>query len=206
MSIAWERIMHLQVGLAKSGDMFHVGFNYGADENLDNLSTADLIIQWDAEIKDLLLDVMSLEMTLQYLYCYCIKPETVHTSQRVYESVPGVQSGEAVPTNVALELRLFQNEVNSRHNGKMYIPGAPEEALGGSRWLSAWLTTHVGPLAAAMIAPLTGGSANYTPVIVARYFDGVLVGPIGYPVLQVAPSFSPATQKRRRTELRTVHP
>src|ERR1044072_2994822 len=91
MAIACERIMHLQAGLSNFGDLFHGGFDYGGDENLDNLSTAGLIIQWDAEIKDLLLDVMSLEMTLQYLYCYCIKPETVHTSQRVYESVPGVK-------------------------------------------------------------------------------------------------------------------
>lgn len=201
-----DRLFHIQVGLAKAGDMYHIGFNYGADAVIGVGHCEALNAQWGMVVAPLLLDCLSLEMRLQYSYCFALDPGTQNTDLLLYEGLPGTINDEALPTNVAAVVRLRQSEVPGRHNGKIYIPGLPEAASVDSVVDNTWYGANMVPFILQLKEALVAGGVNNVPVCVGRVFDGVPDVPRGFTILDAEISRSFATIRRRTTELRSLHP
>lgn len=206
MQIVKARCARVQVGLAKGADMYHIHFDYGSTSALAATSLDELLAQWDSVLKPKLLDVLSTEILLNYAYCYCQAADAQVTAEMRYSNVTGTIAVEALPTNIALGIKLRQLDVSSRHNGSVRIPGCPEDAVVNSQWDNTFITTPVLALVTEMENNWVLSSNNWLPVVMQRFSGGAPITAVGNSVWNVAASLSPYTLRKRTTERRDYHP
>ena len=98
-------------------------------------------------------------------------------------NLEGVLLGESLPNNSAAVISLKTTAPNAKHNGRMYLPGTPEDVQNDGV-LQAGQITLWQAFATVLeldIVGMPGESAEFTPVVISRFLNGVKrTPPVGF--------------------------
>lgn len=124
-------------------------------------------------------------------------------------SVSGDLLGESMPSNMAVVIHLPTIAPDAKHNGRVYVPGIPEDgqAEGTLEPAQIILCDTFAATLAIDLQPSVPQDAEFRPVVISRVVDGVpRVPPVGFlvgvPVLRT----SVRQQRRRKTERLGIRP
>jgi len=100
-----------------------------------------------------------------------------------FNNLEGLLAGPALPNSSAAVLSLTTTAPNSKHNGRMYLPGVVESDQTDGTLLAAVVTalnTFGTKLELDLILP-GPESAEFTPVVISRFVGGAKrVPPVGF--------------------------
>lgn len=115
----------------------------------------------------------------------------------------GVLIGDALPANMCAIVHFGSTAPNSKHNGRIYLSGVPED-LQFEGTMTAPQITRVQDFADLLDGPLVPDSpedADFEPVVISRFLDGVKrVPPVGFDILSPV-----AKADIRQMQSRTTH-
>lgn len=116
-----------------------------------------------------------------------------------FNNLEGLLVGEACPNSVAAVLSLTTNAPNSKHNGRMYLPGIREidQTNGTISGAEITLLNTFGTTLELDLIVSGGESAEFTPVVISRVLDGTpRVPPVGFSL--VSAIARPSTKQQRK--------
>jgi hypothetical protein len=117
-----------------------------------------------------------------------------------FNNLEGLLVGAAVPNNSAAVLSLLTTAPNSKHNGRMYIPGLREiDQQDGSIDVAALILLNVFGTTLELDLLLGGAeTAEFTPVVISRILDGVKrTPPVGHNLVSAIARTTTKQQRRR---------
>lgn len=206
-ALDWARIVHLVVGLTVTGNRVSIGMYYAADSTISGDDNEDFVDAWLLANTTILLDCLSQECKFEYVSSHGVMANNVRPVVKYQSGQVGTIAEEALPMNVGAILQFRQTEVSGRHNGRIVLPGIPETATTDGLITTAFATTELEALAAALETPISAGGKTWTLCVLVKELSGVPnIPPDGYAVTNVVPTRNMGTQRRRTTELREFHP
>lgn len=117
-----------------------------------------------------------------------------------FDNLEGALVGDALPNSSAAVLKLVTTAPNSKHNGRMYIPGVREgDADDGvlDAPTQALINTF-GTVLELDLAAIPTETAEFTPVVISRFLDGIKrVPPLGFNLLSAVVDPNMKQQRRR---------
>lgn len=205
-TIVAARILRLTISLTISGNRLSLNLHYGANGDIVVGDAEIFLDAWETANLAWLRDALSEEVILEQLYATCVVAETVNPATNILSGQVGSISGEAMPSNIAAVITLRQIEISSKHDGRIYLPGAPEAASVDGLWDDSWFEGAFKDFADALLVPVTpGGGVEWSLVALQRFASSSPVTPVGHTIASVVRRRSPATQRRRTTEKREYH-
>jgi hypothetical protein len=118
----------------------------------------------------------------------------------LFNNKVGTLIGDPLPNSSNPVIHLLTNAPNSKHNGRMFVPGCPEEANedGDVSVVQQALLNTFGTGLLLDLIPDFGETAEYTPVVISRYLAGVKrTPPIGHTLVSaIARPFFRQQRKR----------
>lgn len=117
-----------------------------------------------------------------------------------FNNLEGVLIGQAVPNNSAAVVHLLTNAPNSKHNGRMYIPGLREvdQQDGTIEAGEITLLNAFGSVLTLDLIPDGGETAEFAPVVISRFVGGVKrTPPIGHHLVSATARGAMKQQRRR---------
>jgi len=163
----------------------------------------DLLTAWLATIPALLLACLSpscLLMSIRVLRItspHCIPARATFTSGEV-----GTLTGDPLPTDSAVNVRLVTDDPFGAHNGHLYIAGIPENQLSNGQFVTGFIGAG-SPVRALTNAYQTGFSGTglgntYVPCVVRRYAAGLKLVPPQYSnIVTMQGQATPASLRKR---------
>jgi len=159
-----------------------------------------------ANIWSKMIDCHSTEVKYQYNDVHAADPNLVNPRTELYDGDTGTKSEESLPTNIAVVFKLAQIVESGRHNGRIFLPGVPEVWTNNGVVSDPVLGTPLQDLATAMGGSISHSGKTFVPCVVVRKVGGIAVVPYSLTVAQCTFDTFLKTQRRRRTELTSIHP
>lgn len=114
----------------------------------------------------------------------------------------GTVIGDPIPANMAALIHLPTVAPNSKHNGRIYIPGIIEDAIAAGL-IQAPNLALVQAFATQLFVPIVPDSpedSDFSPVVISRFVDGVKrVPPVAYDIKLPIAKNEPRQQQKRMT-------
>ena len=114
----------------------------------------------------------------------------------------GVVLGDGLPSTMCAVISLPCTGPNAKHNGRLFISGLSELEQNSGRLTAAQqiLMDNIATKLAVDITPTAPETANFTPVVISRFVDGVKrVPPVGYLITVPVAKNIMRQQRRRKT-------
>lgn len=206
MSHAASDILTVQLQYTISGNRLSSTFHFACASSVQSTDPANLGSGFAGTRVPQVAAVVSSEVKFEAVYVTALLQNVANPYTQYLQAVVGLQVGESIPSNLAAVFQLRQLETASKHNGRIYVSGIPEDKVESSLITQAFLTGAMQTLSGQLAAAIVAGGQTYTPVVVQRVEAGIQIAPLGYDIAQVVPTRSLGSQRRRTTELRQIHP
>jgi len=204
--IAQEHLIRVRVGLSIAGNQLSIDLNYANNSFTTGNEARTFIDDWVTANLSALVGALSSEVKIDYVSAYPIKKGQFLGFTKYLSGQVGALGTEALPSNVGAVLQFRQMEVSGKHNGRITLPGVPEDKTTDGLITTSYETTELAALATALMTPVTSGGDTYTLCVVQRFESGIEIDPVAYLVNSIIPIRNMSTQRRRTTELREFHP
>lgn len=205
-SIAQEHLVRLRIGLSIGGNQLSIDLNYANNSFTTGTEARTFIDDWITANLSALEAALSSEVKIDYISAYPIKAGQFLGFTKYLSGHVGALGTEALPSNVGAILQFRQTEVSGKHNGRICLPGVPEDKTTDGLITTGYQTTELAGLATALQTPVSSGGDTYSLCVVQRFESGIAIVPVAYLVTLVQPMRNMGTQRRRTTELREFHP
>lgn len=207
MPYSQDKLWQVKLSYAISGNRLSTTMHFAADDGPVTGMAAELGNNLEAAMMPLWLACVSLEVKFQNMYVRCMDRGRVWPFTNTYGTKVGTQTGESLPSNIAMVIQLRQAEISGRTNNRLFISGVPEEVVVNSVLDSAYIVASAAPLAAYLRDTVIAGTlSNYRCCCVHKVGPGPHPTYEGHPITQAFVDESTGSQRRRTTELRQFHP
>lgn len=175
------------------------GGTYGIETGLA------VCVKFTADYLPKLLLCLTDDVTVDQLF---FNPIGISTELAGFANLSGAVGGilgEPLPSNMAALVHLPTVAPNSKHNGRIYLPGIPEASIVGGvisvaqlALIQTWATQMF-----VDIVPAAPEDATFKPIVISRFVGGVKrVPPIGFDILEPVAKNEVRQQRRRTTRRR----
>lgn len=188
-----------QVRTAEGVMSFH--FGYKMDAGLIGANTLGALALFFAQNRlDKYVLACSTDIEVDYVEARAVTNDDDLPGAVNFNNLEGVLLGESLPNNSAAVISLKTNAPNAKHNGRMYLPGTPEDQHDDGVLIAGQVTLWAAfaTVLELDIATIPGESAEFTPVVISRVLNGApRVPPVGFTLVSgiVRPNLK---QQRRR--------
>ena len=152
--------------------------NYKTTPNISSASEAgDFAEQFWFQCGDAYRNVINGTMNVDYIEARTLYPQPQNYAGIFYppQPEPGLQSGDALPYNVAAAIQLKSGVRGRRYRGRVMMPGLSETEVSASN-MSAGLIADLAFLAANLMTDIVVGGLVGDPVVASRV--GVFLTPV----------------------------
>jgi hypothetical protein len=200
-AIVAARIIAITVYYALQGNRLSCTMYYGGDASMEQGDPEALVNAWESSVLPKWIDAVSDQVTFERVAGRTIEPETALPGNDQLNASAGSLVAQAIPSNLAMVLQLRQDDVSSKHNGRLFVSGITETQCVDGLISPTAVGAELGDLATEIINPLSNGSGTtYKLVALTRWLVGIPITPVGYTVTAVSITRSLASQRRRKTE------
>lgn len=174
----------------------------------DASTLEELAIAFNLGIAPTFLDILSQNADWLYTTAFNINKNAEIPGGAALISTGGTVAGDAMPDNMAAKVGWKTTAPNSKHNGSTSWSGiSVNDQDNGS--LSAALITRIALLQVELkknITGIGGGSAQYQPIILSRWLDGLKrTPPVPFAIISSSISTRMGNMRRRMIKTRR-HP
>jgi len=114
----------------------------------------------------------------------------------------GTNVGEALPANMAACFNLMTDAPNSKHNGRIFLAGCPENEQAEGTWDPAMVTllNFFAVKLGNNLIPSAPEDSEFKPVVISRFLNGIKrVPPIAFTMLTATARVDLRQQRGRKT-------
>ena len=209
----------LQVQLLVDSRKVTLNFHYRQTGGADDINNAtDLTDAFETNVRAALASCLSDNITFQCLYAQRlagadpnppndpINKPGIPNELQYQNTVRGTVPGDSLPANHGPVLKLIQTSVDSKHNGRIFVPGVAEGSVIDGQLDPVFVTGVWAALKTALLATIVStlpAAAQFALVVLSRVVGGV---PRPVPVDNIVTDIiTPSTLKnqRRRTTKKT---
>ena len=177
------------------------GAHYRCSDGYDTATSAkDLLTALVANVAAPLQACLSVNTTVEGLYATHSLPETAMPAAAVANSLPGDDSGDAVPPNICAVLTFSNSTGELVRSGRAYIGGISKQRLLDGRWESDFVNTELMNLVGGIASEQIAGGSTFEMGVVRRFGGGVPITPIFVPVNAGRANQVAYSQRRRTTK------
>lgn len=193
----------LTVQIRTGGNVTQIGLGFEQDAGTNGPYTLEATTTaWELSVLPTLLLALATDASVERIAMVPVTATDEVPGQTDYYAKDGVVIGDGLPSNMAAVIHMATTGPNAKHNGRVYIAGISELEQNAGRLTVAQQTLmdNIATKLALDVAPTAPEDANFTPVVISRYVDGVKrTPPIGYPVTIPVARNIMRQQRRRKT-------
>lgn len=200
-TLALDHVYRLVYQMRTIDKLHTFGMHYWLDTGFDAVATAEQLADAvDTAVTPVLRDVLSVDTTVEGLYVSHVLPDTALPFSKVFNSLPGLRPGNALPPNSCLVVSFYSDEPELSRPGRVYVGGLSKTDLDAGRWDGTFLNTEVDVFRSTLGNDIAGTGGPYSPVVVRRTHPGIPGGPFAVIINSTRVTDGVFSQNRRTTK------